>query len=154
MDKLEELNKRIQACTRCELREGATQPVCGLGYPGAKFFIIGEAPGYHEDKAGIPFIGDAGKKLDKLVALAGIHPNQIYLTNVCRCRPPKNKTPSKKFIRACKPWLMEELSIVKPEYIITLGSTPLSLFSEYGISQMHGTMFEVKVNDDGTITKV
>lgn len=140
---LEELAEQIKQCTRCELRQSATAPVPGFGDIGAKYMLIGEAPGKSEDKEGVPFIGLAGRRLNELLELASIDINDCYLTNVCKCRPPQNKTPRKAFINACKPWLMEEIKLVCPETIITLGATPLSLFSSSGVSQMHGTQFTV-----------
>lgn len=123
--------------------------MCGSGEIGAKYFIIGEAPGRNEDSVGLPFVGLAGKRLDKLITLGGISLNDCYLTNVCKCRPPANRTPRKSERLSCYPWLRQELELVQPEYIITLGATPLALFSDQGIRQMHGTMFEAKL-DIGT----
>lgn len=143
MMNLEELYDQIKACSRCELRMNATCPVPGIGNIGAKYMLIGEAPGSNEDKEGIPFIGMAGKRLNQLLELAGIDINECYLTNVCKCRPPNNNTPRKALINACKPWLYKEIQLVKPQTIITLGATPLSLFSKNGVSQMHGTKLEV-----------
>lgn len=114
----------------------------GLGEVGAKYMIIGEAPGRDEDCLGVPFVGLAGKRLDKLLGAAGISLNDCYITNVCRCRPPSNRTPKKVEVRACSSYLLEEIRLVQPQQIITLGSTPLSLFCPYGIRQMHGTMFD------------
>jgi len=146
---LEELADQVKSCTRCPLRENATSPVAGLGEVGAKYFLLGEAPGKDEDKFGVPFIGLAGKRLNRLLALAGIDPNDCYITNVVKCRPPKqlaggkttNRQPRKSERLACYPFLKQELDLVKPKYIITLGATPLSLFTQTGISQLHGTMF-------------
>lgn len=145
---LEELTKQIKQCQRCPLRGEATQPVPGLGEVGAKYFIIGEAPGRSEDDAGVPFVGLAGKRLNKLIALAGIDINDCYVTNTVKCRPPVNRQPRKSERLACYNWLREELALVKPETIITLGAIPLSLFSSAGITQMHGTQF---VTDGGLI---
>lgn len=139
---LEILAKQIKECTRCALRVGATQTVCGCGVVGAKYMIIGEAPGKQEDTTGIPFVGLAGKRLDKLIGLAGISLNDCYVTNVVKCRPPANRTPRKPERLACYPWLLSELSIIKPKNIICLGATPTSLFSDQGIRQLHGTMEE------------
>lgn len=144
---LDDLAEQISNCTQCELRQHATAPVPGIGDIGAKYFLIGEAPGAEEDKEGIPFIGMAGRRLDELLELAGIDKNDCYFTNACKCRPPKNSTPRKAYIRACYPWLLQELKLVKPKYIITLGAVPLSLFSSSGVSNMHGTLFEVDVPD-------
>jgi len=141
-NKLEELNKQIKQCEQCSLRPEATAPVCGSGEIRAKYFVLGEAPGANEDSYGLPFVGAAGKRLDKLLALAGITQNECYLTNVCKCRPPANRTPRKSERLACYQYLQQELEIIKPQYVITLGATPLSLFSDQGIRQMHGTMFD------------
>jgi len=129
------------------LRENSTQPVPGYGNPKAKYFLIGEAPGREEDKAGIPFVGQAGKRLNQLLELSQIDINDCYLTNVCRCRPPSNRTPRKVEVRACVDYLWAELRAIQPEYVITLGATPLKLFNEVGVSQLHGTMFEVEIED-------
>jgi uracil-DNA glycosylase family 4 len=145
LDSLELLAEEIRACTRCELRENCTQPVIGFGDVGAKYLLIGEAPGKDEDKSGIPFCGSSGRKLDQLLPLAGIHPNDVYITNVCRCMPPKLGTerqhPKKKQIAKCIDFLWREIEIIKPEKIITLGGVPLSLFCKYGVRQTHGTSF-------------
>jgi len=142
-----DLNTRILSCSRCELRENSTCPVPGIGSLDADYFLIGEAPGREEDEAGIPFIGMAGQRLDQLIELAGIDKNKCYFSNVCRCRPPKNRDPRKKEIKACKEFLMEEIRIIKPQTLITLGATPLGLFSSYGVGQLHGTSFEFEMED-------
>lgn len=147
MDSLEQLAKDVKACQRCELRQNATCPVPGFGLVGAKYFLLGEAPGEDEDQEGIPFVGRAGRRLDKLLALAEIDINDCYLSNVCRCRPPSNRDPKKKEIKACVEFLWREIRLVKPQYIITLGSTPLSLFCPYGVRQMHGCLFEFELNE-------
>ena len=144
---LDDLAEQIKLCTRCELRASASAPVPGFGDIGAKYILIGEAPGGNEDKEGIPFVGLAGRRLNQLLELGGIDINDCYLTNVCKCRPPGNKTPRKAFITACKPWLMQEIAMVCPETIITLGATPLGLFSSNGVGQMHGTIMEVVIPD-------
>ena len=142
---LNQIADEIKACMMCPLREGATQPVPGYGNPQAKYVLIGEAPGRDEDKAGMPFVGLAGKRLNTLLALGNISQNDCYFTNVCRCRPPDNRTPRKNEVRACSPYLYQELEEIQPEYIVTLGATPLKLFTETGVSQLHGTMFEVEI---------
>uniref|UniRef100_A0A6M3IRM8 Type-4 uracil-DNA glycosylase n=1 Tax=viral metagenome TaxID=1070528 RepID=A0A6M3IRM8_9ZZZZ len=148
MDSLETIAQELKLCQRCELRMSCTQPVPGIGEVGSKYFLIGEAPGAEEDEVGIPFVGSSGRRLDKLLALAQIDPNDCYLSNVCRCRPPKNRNPRKKEITACVPFLWREIRLVKPEYIITLGSTPLGLFTQSGgVSQYHGTLMEVEIPD-------
>ena len=147
-DSLEQITKELAHCRRCELRVTATKPVPGIGEIGAKYFIIGEAPGKDEDEAGVPFIGAAGRRLDKLIELAGIDPSECYFSNVCRCRPPANRTPRKKEIGACVEFLWWEIRLVKPQYVITLGATPLVLFTKSGgIGQLHGTRLEVEIPD-------
>ena len=146
MDKrLEELSKQIELCTRCPLRQNATQPVPGLG-EGKKYMIIGEAPGAQEDKVGIPFVGISGKRLNQLLELAHIDLKDCFITNTVKCVPPKvsgkRRAPRKAERLSCYGYLRKEIEIVRPEYILTLGATPLSLFSDYGVTQMHGTMFE------------
>ncbi len=147
MNNLDQLAQEITQCQACELRMNATCPVAGHGSVGAKYFLIGEAPGKEEDAVGIPFVGSAGRRLDKLLALANIDINDCYLSNVVRCRPPQNRDPRKKEIKACVDFLWQEIRLVKPQYVITLGSTPLGLFCPYGVRQMHGTMFEVEIED-------
>jgi len=147
MDSLEKINQDMSICQRCELRAGATAPVPAMGRLGSKYFLIGEAPGNFEDRQGMPFVGAAGKKLDTLIKLAKIDMNDIFLTNVCRCRPPENRTPTRKEILACQPFLWRELLLVKPEYIITLGATPLALFCSYGVNQTHGSQLDIYFPD-------
>jgi len=147
---LDQLAQQLVKCTRCPLRENATQPVPGIGAEKAKYFLLGEAPGHNEDKCGIPFVGDAGRRLDKLLALAKIDKNECYFSNTVRCWPPKVKgkqrAPNKKERLACYPWLKMELDIIKPEIIIPLGAVPLSLFTDIGITQLHGTCFEYEID--------
>ena len=138
--KLDTLAKQVQGCQKCDLRFECTQPVPGIGVESAQYFIIGEAPGADEDKSGVPFTGMSGRRLNRLLELAKIDINDCYLTNVVKCRPVKNKAPGKQEIKSCLPWLLAELESVNFKQIITLGATPLSLFSEEGIRQVHGTM--------------
>lgn len=144
-EKLDELRNQILQCSQCPLREEASAPVPGLWIPNSEFFFIGEAPGAREDIAGVPFIGQAGRKLNQLLEMAGIDINQCSLDNVVKCRPPKNRDPRKKEIRTCVHWLWEAIRLVKPKRLVTLGRIPLSLFCPYGIKQMHGTCMTVEV---------
>ncbi len=148
MDSLDKIAQDILQCQRCELRMTATNPVPGHGDIGAKYFLIGEAPGREEDEQGVPFVGQSGRKLDKLLALAKIDLNDCYLSNVCRCRPPENRVPRKKEVKACVDFLWREIRLVKPSIIIPLGATPLALFSTQGISQVHGTSFLWELPDE------
>lgn len=144
MDSLEQIEKDILNCSLCELRAGATNPVPGFGNLGAKYFIIGEAPGKEEDNCGLPFIGLAGLKLKKLLELAKISMNDVYISNVCRCRLPSKKTPKKKEIKRCEEFLRRELALqTNLTSIIVVGATPANLFTDQGIAQLHGTQMEV-----------
>jgi uracil-DNA glycosylase family 4 len=145
VDNLDQLAQEILSCQRCDLRFTATRPVPGFGQVGAKYFLLGEAPGREEDEAGVPFVGSAGRRLDNLLALAGINLNECYLSNTVRCRPPQNRDPRKREIKACAGFLWRELKLVKPQYVITLGTLPLSVFCPQGVRQMHGTMFEYEL---------
>ena len=147
MDTLEQLESDILKCQRCELRFNATCPVPGLGDIGAKYLLLGEAPGREEDERGVPFIGSAGRKLNQLLDLAMIDLNDCYFTNVCRCRPLANRDPKKKEIKACIEFLWREIRLVKPQYVIALGSTPLGLFCPDGVRTMHGTLFEWELEE-------
>jgi len=151
---LKELYEQLALCSRCPLRANATAPVPGSGQIGVKYFIIGEAPGRNEDEAGMPFVGLAGKRLDRLLSLARIDINDCFLSNVCRCRPPANRTPRKSERISCYPWLKEELKLVKPKVIITLGALPLSLFTSDGIKSLHGTQFKTTLDLDGEVYEV
>ena len=145
---LVKINKDVLCCCRCALRENATAPVCGIGEIGAKYLLIGEAPGKSEDEEGVPFVGASGRRLDKLMSLAGISLNDCYLTNVCRCRPLGNRNPKKAEIRECSGFLWREIRLIKPQYIIALGATPLSLFHTSGVRTMHGTLFTYELEDE------
>ncbi len=145
---LPSIAKQVIDCTRCELREGATAPVPGLGDENATYFLLGESPGAEEDRRGAPFIGASGKRLDKLLALAKIDIDDCYLTNMVKCHPPKNRNPKKKEMALCRPWLLQEIRAIKPEFIITLGSVPLSMFTAEGVKTLHGTLFEAEIPDE------
>ena len=149
---LEEIAKQVAQCSKCPLRFEATSPVMGVGEVGAKYFLLGEAPGRTEDSCGVPFVGLAGKRLNKLLELANIDINDCYLTNVCKCRPPQNRTPRKSERLSCYPFLRSELSIIKPSYIIALGATPLGLFSSNGVRDLHGTQFQYADEELGELT--
>lgn len=131
-------------CQLCPLHETA-EFVCLLG-TGAKTkraMVVGEAPGHREDDSGVPFVGRSGKLLDRLLAEVGLDRKDLYITNAVHCRPPDNRTPSKKEIKACKPWLDQEIKDVKPKYVLLLGNTPLSSCLELkGIRKYRGRPIE------------
>ncbi len=137
--------KRDPNCNKCGLCEGANT-VCLLGSGGTKLkaMIIGEAPGKTEDEQGEPFVGRSGRMIDEMIADAGMDRADFYVTNAVRCRPPGNKTPSKREIKACREWLMKEIQEVKPKFIMVLGGTALeSLLGVKGIRKLRGFPQEV-----------
>ena len=110
------------ACMRCRLASGRTQVVFGVGDPAADLMFVGEAPGFHEDKQGYPFVGQAGKLLDKLLAGIGLTRENVYIANVIKCRPPGNRDPQPDEIEACEPHLFRQIALIQPRVVATLGS--------------------------------
>jgi len=148
-DELAGIAKDIKACTRCELYKTRTNPVVGTGSLSARIVFVGEAPGYYEDMKGEPFVGKAGKVLDELLASIGLQRNDVYIANVLKCRPPKNRNPLPEEIQACTPYLDAQLALIQPEIIATLGNFSLAyVFDKFGlpkdkISKIHGKVFTV-----------
>jgi uracil-DNA glycosylase len=125
---LKQLFSTMQCCTRCELAVGRTQVVLGTGSASASLMFVGEAPGEKEDQAGRPFVGNAGRLLDRLLEEVGISRTDIFITNIVACRPPRNRTPKVKEVKAHAPWLDEQLRLIKPEVVVTLGRVALTYF--------------------------
>lgn len=122
------LFKAMSCCTRCELAVGRTQIVHGVGNANARLMLIGEAPGEKEDEAGLPFVGASGRLLDKLLASNGIDRDDVFITNIVACRPPRNRTPRVSEVKAHAPWIEEQLRLVKPLLLVTLGRVALTYF--------------------------
>jgi uracil-DNA glycosylase family 4 len=143
MRDLEEAAKDASACVRCRLSQGRTQVVYGVGNPDADLMFIGEAPGFHEDKQGVPFVGAAGQLLNRLLADTGIERDEVFINNVILCRPPGNRDPLPDELEACKPWLDERIAIIDPAIIVTLGNwaTRYILGSNVSISRVRGQRF-------------
>ena len=129
------------ACTRCRLAQGRTQVVYGVGDPDADLMFVGEAPGFHEDQQGYPFVGQAGKLLDKLLASIGMSRADVYIANVIKCRPPGNRDPQPDEIEACEGHLFRQLELIEPMLVATLGNFATKLLSgkPHGITRVHGT---------------
>ena len=127
-------------CTRCVLAGGRTQVVFGAGNPDADLMFVGEAPGFHEDQQGIPFVGQAGKLLDKLLGEIGLAREQVFIANVLKCRPPGNRDPQPTEIEQCRDYLDRQVELIEPRVICTLGnfSTKLLRADTTGISRVHG----------------
>jgi DNA polymerase len=120
---LQELNASLHNCQRCKLAKmGRTQVVFGTGNPNASIMFVGEAPGSNEDQKGEPFVGAAGKLLDKLLESAGLSRSQVYIANVIKCRPPNNRDPEPDEVETCKPFLLEQIAEIKPALVCTLGN--------------------------------
>lgn len=139
MSELEDLAQLIRSCPRCDLCQSRTHAVPGEGPDNAEVMFIGEAPGFYEDQQGQPFVGPAGKLLDQLLALAGLRRQDVYITNIIKCRPPNNRDPLPKEIEACRPWLEQHLATIKPKVVVTLGRYSMAHFFPGGsISKVHG----------------
>jgi uracil-DNA glycosylase len=127
-------------CTRCALAATRTQVVFGSGSPAADLMFVGEAPGFHEDKQGVPFVGAAGQLLGKLLEGIGLTRSDVYVANVLKCRPPGNRDPQPEEIQACEPHLWKQIELIQPKLIATLGNFATKLLSgkPNGITQVHG----------------
>ncbi len=136
---LSELARRIAVCPNCDLAKTRTHAVPGEGHPNADIVFIGEGPGFHEDQQARPFVGQAGKFLDELLASIGLRRQDVYIANVIKCRPPNNRDPQPGEIAACKPWLDRQLEILEPKVIVTLGRFSMQrYFPGQSIGRIHG----------------
>jgi uracil-DNA glycosylase family 4 len=133
------------SCTRCALAQGRTQVVFGSGSPNADLMFVGEAPGFHEDQQGVPFVGQAGKLLDKLLAGIGLTRADVFVANVLKCRPPGNRDPLPEEIASCEPHLFRQIELIEPTVVATLGNFATKLLSgkPAGITKVHGYEQEV-----------
>jgi uracil-DNA glycosylase len=140
-DALASLGATVGSCTKCALSQGRTQVVFGVGDPAADLMFVGEAPGFHEDQQGKPFVGQAGKLLDKLLAGIGLARHQVYVANVLKCRPPGNRDPKPEEIEACEGHLFRQIELIEPTVVATLGNFATKLLSgkPTGITRVHGT---------------
>jgi uracil-DNA glycosylase len=136
---IERLRQLVNSCTACELHRGTHCGVPGEGPTPAELMFIGEAPGYHEDQRGTPFIGAAGQFLGELLGKIGLERAQVYITNVVKHRPPGNRDPLPDEIAACQPYLDRQIALVNPKVIVTLGRFSMARWFPGGrISQIHG----------------
>ena len=148
--KLLKIKNKVLRCRKCKLYKTRKQPVVGEGNPQAKIMFIGESPGHWEDVKGEPFVGRAGKILDELLESAKIKRKEVYITNILKCRPPENRNPQKREIESCTPYLLEQIKIIKPKVICTLGNFSTAfIFRQYGlenkikgVSRLHGKFFK------------
>jgi len=139
MSALAELYDEIAACQDCELAKYRTKVVPGEGAEDAALLFIGEAPGWHEDQQGRPFVGPAGQFLDQLLASIGLKRAEVYIANVIKCRPPQNRDPLPLEIQTCHKWLDRQIELIQPQMIITLGRYSLArYFPNESIGKIHG----------------
>lgn len=141
---LNEVKERCEKCDGCELCQTKTNTVFGVGAANSKLMFVGEAPGEKEDLSGIPFVGAAGKLLDKYLEFAGIERSEVYIANILKCRPPHNRDPLPAEEEACIGFLREQVSIIKPKVIVCLGriSAMKLIKPEFKITAEHGKWFK------------
>ncbi|HEX73974.1 MAG TPA: uracil-DNA glycosylase [Dehalococcoidia bacterium] len=140
MSALSELYEEIALCHQCKLAEYRTRVVPGEGAENAEIMFIGEAPGWHEDQQGRPFVGPAGLYLDQLLASINLKREQVYIANVIKCRPLGNRDPLPTEIRNCRKWLERQIELIHPKMIVTLGRYSMAMFFPgKSISKIHGT---------------
>ncbi len=143
MRTLQEAAHEASACTKCRLAGGRTQVVYGTGNADADLMFIGEGPGYYEDKQGEPFVGAAGQLLNRMLEEIGVRRGDVYIANVIKCRPPGNRDPLPEEVDACTPWLREQIALIDPRVIVTLGNfaTRFMLDKPVSISRVRGQRF-------------
>ncbi len=139
MSELEALAAEIARCTRCLLHRGRTKAVPGEGPEDAEIMFVGEAPGFHEDQQGRPFVGAAGRFLEELLDSIGLTREDVFIANVIKCRPPGNRDPLPEEIEACKPFLDRQIELIRPQLVVTLGRFSMArVFPKARISRIHG----------------
>lgn len=141
---LNEIAQEIRKCKKCGLWKNRRNAIPGEGPANTKIMFIGEAGGMEEDLQGRPFVGDAGKFLNKLLKIAGLKREEVFIGNIIKCRPPFNRIPNKKEIETCIPYLLKQIEIIKPKLIVLLGNTALKtlLDKKLTVSKAHGKIFE------------
>jgi len=150
---LDAIVTEVIACRKCELWKTRKNPVPGEGSPNSQIMFIGEAPGYWEDVNGKPFIGAAGKFLDTLLSEAGLSRENVFIGNILKCRPPKNREPSRDEIETCTPYLNSQIQVIQPEFIVALGNYSTAyIFSKValpfnGITRTHGKFYKASILD-------
>jgi DNA polymerase len=147
----------IQLVKQTEIFKNCKNIVVGKGNPNADILFVGEAPGRNEDEQGLPFVGAAGKNLDKLLANVGLSLDNVYIANILKCRPPENRNPLPEEIRAHTPWLLAQIDQIKPKVVCSLGNYATKFFlsqgnidnmqSQPGITQVHGKIKNLEINN-------
>ncbi|MDP9363015.1 MAG: uracil-DNA glycosylase [Chloroflexota bacterium] len=138
-EELERVAAEVRVCPKCELARTRTKAVPGEGPPKARVMLIGEGPGWHEDQQGRPFVGNAGKFLNELLGKAGLRREDVFVTNVVKCRPPGNRDPLPDEIAACATYLERQIAAIDPDVVVTLGRFSMARwFPGERISRIHG----------------
>lgn len=141
----EEIKEAVNECRRCPLHKTRTRAVFGEGDPRASVLFIGEGPGYYEDQSGEPFVGRAGKLLTKMIQAMQFTREEVFITNVVKCRPPGNRNPENSEVTQCKSYLNRQIDLISPSVIVLLGAVPmLHLLDKSGITKIHGEWFEYR----------
>ncbi len=137
---MEKLEKQCLACRRCPLRDGCIQVIFGAGSRKARIMLVGEAPGASEDQQGIPFVGSAGQLLTRILAAVNISREEVYITNIVKCRPPRNRMPESEEIDSCLVYLHQQIALIDPRIIVCLGSlsTRILIDKKAMITRMRG----------------
>jgi len=154
---LESISEEIKNCKKCELFKKRNNTVPGKGNPKAKIMFIGEAPGKNEDLQGIPFIGRAGDILSELLEEINLKREDIFITNIVKCRPPNNRDPTPEEIKTCAPFLEKQIQVIKPKVIITLGRFAMNYIlkkynlPEKSITQAHGEHYQVNTLENNLL---
>jgi uracil-DNA glycosylase len=140
-------------CRRCPLATTRGQVAYGSGNPDAELLFVGEAPGYHEDRSGVPFVGQAGQLLERLLASIGLERSDVYVANLLKCRPPQNRDPLPEEIAACEPHLFHQIGLIRPSVVVTLGNVATRLLSgrDVGITRVHGEEQHVTLGDQAVL---
>jgi len=139
LSELADIYAEIRECQKCILAQGRTNAVPGEGPENATILFIGEGPGFHEDRLGQPFVGAAGNYLNELLAKIGLQRDDVYITNVVKCRPPGNRDPQPEEIEACRPYLDRQIELLRPRLVVTLGRFSMQrYFPSASISRIHG----------------
>lgn len=145
MDPLEQVRKDCLSCRECPLCRTRTNVVFGVGDPAAELMFVGEGPGENEDKQGEPFVGAAGRLLDDMLDMIDLQRSQVYIANVVKCRPPRNRDPLNEEQIACRHWLDSQLSIIRPKILVCLGRIAAAAIikPDFKITREHGLWFDV-----------
>ncbi|MEE2792741.1 MAG: uracil-DNA glycosylase [Acidobacteriota bacterium] len=145
-DPLSLIREDIGDCRRCKLHTGRMKLVFGVGDPTAELMFVGEAPGRDEDREGVPFVGPAGQLLTKIIAAIGFSRDEVYIANVIKCRPPRNRNPEPDEVETCEPFLFQQIDVIQPKVIVALGAFAVRtlLCSDQAISRLRGQVFEFR----------